>query len=92
MSIIVDKPYSKEPKPFALKDFHKSRELFITRPPYQRKNVWPKNTKEALIESLFRRHYVPNVVLREVHTPNHIMKYELVDGQQRIICYPRIFR
>jgi len=91
MSIIVDKPYSKEPKTFALTKFHKSQELFITRPPYQRKNVWPKKIKEALIESLFRRHYVPDIVLREVHTPSHIMKYEVVDGQQRIIAIQNFF-
>ena len=91
MSIIVDKPYSKEPKTFPLKDLHKNQELFITRPPYQRKDVWPNKTKEALIESLFRRHYVPDIVLREVHTPSHIMKYEVVDGQQRIIAVQDFF-
>jgi|SRR5271157_2182077 len=91
MSIIVDKPYSKEPKTFALKDFHKNQDLFITRPPYQRKNVWTNQTKESLIVSLFRRHYVPDIVLREVHTPNHIMKYEVVDGQQRIIAIQDFF-
>ncbi len=91
MSIIVDKPYSKEPKTFALKEFYGNRDLFITRPPYQRKDVWPNKTKEALIESLFRRHYVPDIVLREVHTPSHIMKYEVVDGQQRIIAIQEFF-
>jgi len=91
MSIIVDKPYSKEPKTFPLKDFHTNQVLFITRPPYQRKNVWPNQTKEALIESFFRRHYVPDIVLREVHTPSHIMKYEVVDGQQRIIAIQDFF-
>ena len=91
MSIIVDKPYSKEPKTFSLKDFHENQGLFISRPPYQRKNVWTNQQKESLIESFFRRHYVPDIVLREVHTPSHIMKYEVVDGQQRIIAIQDFF-
>ena len=91
MSIIVEKPYSKEPKTFALLDFHKERDLFVLRPPYQRKNVWPTHKKQALIDSFFRRHYVPDIVLREVHTPDHRMKYEVVDGQQRINAIQEYF-
>ena len=91
MSIIVDKPYSKEPKTIPLLDFHMYPEQFITRPPYQRKNVWTTEMKEALIESIFRRFYVPNIVLREVTTPSHMMKYEVVDGQQRIIAVQEFF-
>ncbi len=91
MSIIVDQPYGKQPQTFTLKYIHDHQDLFITRPPYQRKDVWPKKTKEALIESLFRRHYVPDIVLREVHTPSHFAKYEVVDGQQRIITVQDFF-
>lgn len=91
MSLIVDQPYGKQPQTFTLKYIHENQNLFITRPPYQRKNVWPDQTKEALIESLFRRHYVPDIVLREVHTPSHLMKYEIVDGQQRIIAVQDFF-
>ncbi len=91
MSIIVEKPYSKEQRPFKLIDFHKERNLFVKRPPYQRKNVWPTPKKEALIDSFFRRHYVPDIVLREVHTPDHLMKYEVVDGQQRINAVQEFF-
>ena len=92
MSIIVDKPYSKEPKTIPLLDFHKNPELFITRPPYQRKNVWTDQMKEALIASIFRRFYIPDIVLREVTTPSRIMKYEVVDGQQRIIAVQDFFK
>lgn len=91
MSIIVDKPYSKEQKPFKLVDFHKDKNLFVKRPPYQRKNVWPLYKKQALIDSFFRRHYVPDIVLREVNTPDHLMKYEVVDGQQRINAIQEFF-
>jgi hypothetical protein len=92
MSIIVDKPYSKEPKTIPLLDFHNHPELFITRPPYQRKNVWTDPMKEALIESIFRRFYIPDIVLREVITPSRVAKYEVVDGQQRIIAVQSFFR
>ena len=91
MSIIVDKPYSKEQKPFKLVYFHKDKNLFVKRPPYQRKNVWSTPKKQALIDSFFRRHYVPDIVLREVHTPDHLMKYEVVDGQQRINAIQEFF-
>lgn len=91
MSIVVDKPYNKEPQSFELTFFHKKRDLFITRPPYQRKGVWPPKLKKALIVSLFRRHYIPDIVLREVHKPNHIAKFEVVDGQQRIIAIQDFF-
>lgn len=86
MSIIVDKPYSKEPKNIPLLDFYIHPEFFITRPPYQRKNVWTDQMKGALIASIFRRYYIPDIVLREVSTPSRMMKYEVVDGQQRIIA------
>lgn len=91
MSIVVEKPYSKEQKPFKLIDFHEDKNLFVKRPPYQRKNVWPTPKKQALIDSFFRRHYVPDIVLREVHTPDHRMKYEVVDGQQRINAIQEFF-
>jgi hypothetical protein len=91
MSLIVEQPYGKQPQSFTLKYIYEHQDLFITRPPYQRKTVWPNQTKEALIESLFRRHYIPQVVLREVHTPNHLMKYEIVDGQQRITTIKEFF-
>jgi hypothetical protein len=84
MSIIVDPPYRQEVRPFRLIDFARDEELFIIRPPYQRKNVWPPNQKKALMRSFFQRHYVPNIVLRDVETPDRRLKFEVVDGQQRI--------
>lgn len=90
-TIFIDPPYSKELKIFNLIDFHNDIQLFVKRPPYQRKNIWPRNYKEALIDSFFRRHYVPNIVLREIHTPDNRMKYEVVDGQQRINAIQEFF-
>lgn len=91
MSIIVDKPYGQEVRTFKLIDFSRDQELFIKRPPYQRKNVWTPKQKKSLMKSFFQRHYVPNVVLREVFTPDRKAKYEVVDGQQRINTIQEFF-
>lgn len=69
---------------FGIKDFHDYAEDFVTRPPYQRKAVWSKKKKQALIDSLFRRYYVPKLVLREVRTSDSSAVNEVIDGQQRI--------
>jgi hypothetical protein len=97
MSIVVDQPYGQQLVPFTLKEIYQKTNLFITRPPYQRKGVWTNQMKEALITSLFRRHYVPNIVLREVHTPSPdnngmLAKFEVVDGQQRIIAVQDFYK
>ena len=91
MSIPVERPYSKEPKAFNLIDFYNDIQLFVKRPPYQRKNIWPTYKKANLIDSFFRRHYVPDIVLREIFTPDYKMKYEVVDGQQRINAIQEFF-
>jgi|GEM_PF-468198 len=91
MSIFVRPPYIKELKVFNLIDFHNDIQLFVKRPPYQRKNIWPRHKKEALIDSFFRRHYVPDIVLRQIKTPDNRMKYEVVDGQQRINAIQEFF-
>lgn len=69
---------------FQLKDFWEYPEDYVTRPPYQRKNVWSRSKKKALLDSLFRRYYVPRLVLREIRVDNDRTKMEVVDGQQRI--------
>jgi hypothetical protein len=53
-------------KPFPIRDFHDYPEEFVVRPPYQRKNVWSRKKQQALLDSLFRRYYVPRIVIREV--------------------------
>ncbi len=92
LPIIVERPYSQEPKEFPLKAFAERKHIFVLRPPYQRKNVWTTSKKEALIDSFFRRHYVPSIVLREVHTPKDEMRWEVVDGQQRILAIQEFFK
>ena len=49
-----------------IKDFSDYSEDFVTRPPYQRKNVWATKKKQNLLDSLFRRYYIPKIVVREV--------------------------
>ena len=67
-----------------LEDFHKYPEDYVVRPPYQRKNVWTKRKKQALLDSLFRRYYVPKIVLRKIKLAEKDKKNEVIDGQQRI--------
>ena len=51
---------------FPIEDFHKYKDEFVTRPPYQRKAVWKVKKKQALMDSLFRRYYIPKLVVRRV--------------------------
>jgi hypothetical protein len=72
-------------------DFHKYPEDFVVRPPYQRKNVWSTKKQQDLLDSLFRRYYVPRLVLREVRLSDKKVVREVVDGQQRITTVQRFF-
>jgi len=51
---------------------------------YQRKSVWGPKKKKALLDSLFRRYYVPRIVIREVRRDHEHTAREVIDGQQRI--------
>ncbi len=83
--------YDVVPDAITIKDFHEYPELFVTRPPYQRKNVWSTKKQQSLLDSLFRRYYIPRLVLREVRiSPTEVLK-EVVDGQQRITTVQRFF-
>jgi hypothetical protein len=83
--------YTIVPKDYNIEDFFKYKEDFVTRPPYQRKSVWSKKKKQALMDSLFRRYYVPRLVIREVRLSNSEVKYEIIDGQQRITAVQEFF-
>ena len=76
---------------FAIEDFHKYKEDFITRPAYQRKSVWGRGKKQALMDSLFRRYYVPKLVIREVRISDSQILKEVIDGQQRITTVQDFF-
>ncbi len=71
-------------KDFPLKDFHDYPDFFILRPPYQRgPKAWKTKMKEQFLDSLLRGYYIPKIVLREIQMGNDV-KYEVIDGQQRI--------
>jgi hypothetical protein len=71
-------------KTFPIREFHDYTEEFVVRPPYQRKNVWSRKKQQALLDSLFRRYYVPRIVIREVRLGEERTVNEVIDGQQRI--------
>ncbi len=71
--------------------FHEFNNLYIVRPPYQRKRVWDTKKKEDLLDSLFRRYYIPSVVLREVRLSKNDTRNEVIDGQQRISTMQEFF-
>jgi hypothetical protein len=83
--------YRITPDPTHLTDFHKYREDYVVRPPYQRSTVWSRKKKQDLWDSLIRRFYVPRIVLREVRLPGDARKLEVVDGQQRISSVVEFF-
>ncbi|MBL7106382.1 MAG: DUF262 domain-containing protein [Phycisphaerae bacterium] len=67
-----------------IKDFHDYKEEYVVRPPYQRKSVWNKKKKQDLLDSMFRRFYIPRIVIRLVRVGNEKTLKEVIDGQQRI--------
>lgn len=84
--------YTIVPREFNIKDFHDYPEDYVTRPPYQRKVVWSKNKKQSLMDSLFRRYYIPKLVIREVRLADDRTINEIIDGQQRINTVQGFFR
>jgi hypothetical protein len=78
-------------KDFPIEDFYKYKDEFVTRPPYQRKNVWSKKKKQDLLDSLFRRYYIPRIVVREIRLDKETTVNEIIDGQQRISTVQEFF-
>lgn len=74
-----------------IKDFFDFSEMYVTRPPYQRKSVWSKKKKQSLMDSLFRRYYIPKLVIREVRLSETDTVREIIDGQQRITAVQEFF-
>ena len=67
-----------------LDDLINHKDEFVTRPPYQRKTVWSRDKQKQLIDTLFRRFYVPGLVLRKIIINGNHSRWEVIDGQQRI--------
>lgn len=83
--------YTIIPSEISIKEFYDYKEDYVTRPPYQRKAVWSKKKKQALLDSLFRRYYIPRLVIREVRLSDKKTVHEVVDGQQRITTVQDFF-
>jgi 5-methylcytosine-specific restriction endonuclease McrA len=91
MSFNPKAEYTIVPLDISIKDFFEYAEDYVTRPPYQRKAVWSKAKKQSLMDSLFRRYYIPKLVVREVRlNENHTLN-EIIDGQQRITTVQDFF-
>ncbi len=75
----------------SVREFHDYADEYIIRPPYQRKTVWNDKQQENLLDSLFRRYYIPNIVLRLVRLSESETVREVIDGQQRIRTVQRFF-
>lgn len=91
MSFNRPREYTIERTIVRLRDFHDYREDYVTRPPYQRKTVWSQRKKQAFMDSLLRRYYVPDLVLREVRLSEEHTISEVIDGQQRITTIQGFF-
>ena len=74
-----------------IKDFYDFNDHYVTRPPYQRKSVWSPKKKQALMDSLIRRYYIPRLVIREVRLSDEKTVNEIIDGQQRITTVQEFF-
>lgn len=74
-----------------IKDFYDYAPDYVVRPPYQRKNVWNISKQKALLDSLFRRYYIPKIVIRDVRINEEQTKNEIIDGQQRIVTVKNFF-
>jgi 5-methylcytosine-specific restriction endonuclease McrA len=83
--------YTIVPAEISIKDFYEYKEDYVTRPPYQRKAVWSKAKKQSLMDSLFRRYYIPKLVIREVRLTGDRTVNEIIDGQQRITTVQNYF-
>ena len=72
-------------KDIPISDFYEFWEEFVVRPPYQRNVVWSRKKQQDLLDSLFRRYYIPRIVIREVRLNESTTLREVIDGQQRIV-------
>lgn len=58
---------------------------------YQREEVWSKNAKEKLIDSIIKGIDIPKLYLFELENGKQNFKYECIDGKQRILALSQFF-
>jgi hypothetical protein len=87
------KDYNYETEKIPLAEFHLYEERFILRPAYQRKaNIWSPEKRQSFLDSVCRGYYIPPLVLREVRISEDKIRYEVVDGQQRITAIQLFYK
>ncbi len=84
--------YTTFPDQIGIKSFYDYDQDYVTRPPYQRKSVWSVKKKQSLMDSLFRRFYIPRLAIREVRLSDDQTVLEVIDGQQRITTVQEFFK
>ena len=75
------------PKPTSILELYRQyrTEKLIVNRRYQRKLVWTKQEKAALIESVLLEYPIPLILLAEVESQNESeTAYEIIDGMQRL--------
>lgn len=75
------------PKPTSILELYRQyrTEKLIVNRRYQRKLVWTKQEKAALIESVLLEYPIPLILLAEVESQNESeIAYEIIDGMQRL--------
>lgn len=75
------------PKPTSVLELYRQyrTEKLIVNRRYQRKLVWAKQEKAALIESVLLEYPIPLILLAEVELPDESeTAYEIIDGMQRL--------
>jgi hypothetical protein len=69
--------------------------LYRPRQTHKHKEQWTKEKQQDLLDSLFRRAFVPSIVLRELDTTfddsTYIPLFEILDGEQRITAIQNFF-
>ncbi|HEV8601317.1 MAG TPA: DUF262 domain-containing protein [Patescibacteria group bacterium] len=58
---------------------------------YQREEVWSKNAKEKLIDSIIKGIDIPKLYLFELENGKQNFKYECIDGKQRMLALFQFF-
>lgn len=56
-------------------------------PDYQRKEIWSKEQRLKLIDSVFRNFDIPKIYIRKKEQPDGEVEYEIIDGKQRLTTF-----
>ncbi|MFH1061877.1 MAG: DUF262 domain-containing protein [Candidatus Omnitrophota bacterium] len=63
---------------------HIKRNQMNLQPPYQRKSVWSRSYKRYFIDTILHNYSSPPIFLNHIIGSDGVVKYEVVDGRQRL--------